>query len=446
MKFTTQIAACSLLATASLSAQDEGDIAPTIEAEDVQPENSKVIPALTPEQVTAMAALDAAPVFDGHNDAPIQIRLRFDNQISDFDFVDTTGTGATHPQGRVMHTDLTRLRAGKVGAQYWSVWVPTTITEPEAVVMTMEQIDVTKRLIDRYPDDLQLALTADDVENSVREGKIASIIGMEGGHSIGSSLGVLRQMYDLGARYMTITHSKNVPWADSATDNPEHGGLTDFGRDVIREMNRIGMQVDLSHVSAKTMHDVLDVAQAPVIFSHSGAQAINGHARNVPDSVLERLAENGGVVMVVGLPGYLNEDLRLWFASRQAEIKRLETLWQGRPEIAAVALDEWDAANPDPRASVSDMADHVDHIRKVAGVEHIGIGGDYDGMPSGPQGMEDVTGYPALFIELAKRGYSQTELELIAYHNALRALREAEQFSASQRGVEPIETLIPSEE
>ncbi len=431
MKIARLLAATALMIAAPLTAQEE---------EDAQEA------AISPEAAIAMAALDAAPVFDGHNDAPIQLRLRFDNQINDFDFVDTTGTGATHPSGRVMHTDLNRLRAGKVGAQYWSVWVPTTISEPEAVVMTMEQIDVTKRLIDRYPDDLQLALTADDVENAVRDGKIASVIGMEGGHSIGSSLGVLRQMYDLGARYMTITHSKNVPWADSATDDPEHGGLTAFGRDLIREMNRIGMQVDLSHVSEKVMHDTLDVAKAPVIFSHSGARAINGHARNVPDSVLERLPDNGGVVMVVGLPGYLNEDLRLWFASRQAEIKRLETLWQGQNEIAAAALDEWDAANPDPRASVSDMADHVDHIRKVAGVAHIGIGGDYDGMPSGPQGMEDVTGYPALFIELAKRGYSQAELEMIAFHNPLRALREAEAYAASQRGAQPIETLIPRDE
>ena len=391
---------------------------------------------------TAKAALEAAPVFDGHNDVPIQLRSRFNNQINDFNFVDTTDTGPTHADGRVMHTDLARLMAGYVGAQYWSVYVPASLDEPEAVVMTLEQIDVTKRLIARYPQALQLALTADDVENAVRDGKIASLLGMEGGHSIGSSLGVLRQMYDLGARYMTLTHSKNTPWADSATDAPQHSGLTDFGKDMIREMNRIGMQVDLSHVSEKVMHDVLDIAGAPVIFSHSGARGINGHARNVPDSVLARLPENGGVVMVVGFPGFLSEDQRQWFSARQAEKARLEALWQGQPDTVAKALAEWDEANETPAATISDMADHIDHIRSIAGVEAIGIGGDYDGMPTGPEGMEDVTGYPALFAELAMRGYSQAELELISYHNALRALREAERYAASQRAAPPIETLI----
>ncbi|MEO9461260.1 MAG: dipeptidase [Marinomonas sp.] len=400
---------------------------------------------LTAEEATAMAALKAAPVFDGHNDVPFQLRGRFDNKINALDFHDTTGTAGTHPAGRVMHTDLARLKSGMVGAQYWSVYVPASLDEPEAVVMTMEQIDVTKRLIARYPDELQLALTADEVERAVRGGKIASMLGMEGGHSIGSSLGVLRQMYDLGARYMTLTHSKNTPWADSATDAPEHNGLTDFGRAMIREMNRIGMQVDLSHVSEKTMMDVLDTAKAPVIFSHSGARAINGHARNVPDSVLARLPENGGVVMVVGLPGFLSENMRQWYSQRQAEKARLEALYQGQPDLVTAGLETWDSANPDPTATISDMADHIDHIRKIAGVEYIGIGGDYDGMPTGPEGMEDVTGYPALFTELAKRGYSQAELEMIAFHNALRALREAEQYASSQRGSAPIEMLINAE-
>lgn len=390
----------------------------------------------------AAAALEAAPVFDGHNDVPIQLRGRFDNQINEFDFHDTSATADTHADGRVMHTDLLRLRAGKVGAQYWSVYVPASLDEPEAVVMTLEQIDVTGRLIARYPDDLQLALTADDVENAIAAGRIASLMGVEGGHSIGSSLAVLRQMYDLGARYMTLTHSKNTPWADAATDAPEHDGLTDFGRDLIREMNRMGMQVDLSHVSEKTMHDVLDVASAPVIFSHSGARAVNGHARNVPDSVLARLPENGGVVMVVGLPGFLSEDQRQWYAAREAEKKRLETLWQGQPSQVAAALDAWDEANEAPVATISDMADHIDHIREIAGVAHIGIGGDYDGMPSGPEGMEDVAGYPALFVELARRGYSQAELEMISMRNAIRVLREVERVAADKHGELPIETLI----
>ena len=412
-------------------------------AQEQAPAEDAVAPAeQDPAMQLALAALDAAPVFDGHNDVPIQLRSRFANQINDLDFHDTLSTADSHPAGRAMHTDLTRLKQGRVGAQYWSVYVPASLDEPEAVLATIEQIDVTKRLIALNSDDLQLALTADDVENAVAGGRIASLVGMEGGHSIGSSLSVLRQMYDLGARYMTLTHSKNTPWADSATDAPEHGGLTDFGKDLIREMNRLGMQVDLSHVSEATMMDVLDVAIAPVIFSHSGARSVNGHARNVPDSVLARLPANGGVVMVVGLPGFLSEDQRNWYAARQAKVAELESLWQGQPDAVRQALTEWDEANPTPMATISDMADHIDHIRDVAGIANIGIGGDYDGMPTGPVGMEDVAGYPALFAELARRGYSQAELEMISYHNALRALRQAEQIAARQRGELPIETLI----
>ena len=393
----------------------------------------------------AEAALAAAPVFDGHNDVPIQLRARFDNQINNFDFADTTGTGATHPQGRVMHTDLARLIEGRVGAQYWSVYVPASLPEPEAVQATIEQIDVMKRLIARYPDELAYAETADDIENAMAEGRIASLLGMEGGHSIGSSLAVLRQMYDLGARYMTLTHSANTPWADSATDDPEHGGLSDFGKDVVREMNRIGMLVDLSHVSEDAMHDALDVARAPVIFSHSGARAVNGHARNVPDSVLERLPENGGIVMVVGLPGFLNDDQRQWFAERSAEVARQESLYRGQPDVVARAMAEWDAANEMPPTMISHMADHIDHIRALIGVEYIGIGGDFDGMPTGPIGFEDVSGYPQLFAELSRRGYSQVEMELISNRNAMRVLREAERYAARARGQAPIERLIPEE-
>ncbi|MDJ0643390.1 MAG: dipeptidase [Erythrobacter sp.] len=406
-------------------------------AEDVAPEI-----APDPAVETANAALEAAPVFDGHNDVPIQLRARFDNQINDFDFADTTDTGSTHPEGRAMHSDLARLAAGKVGAQYWSVYVPVSLTEPEAVQMTMEQIDVMKRLIDRYPDSLRYVETADQTERAMADGLIASLLGMEGGHSIGSSLAVLRQMYALGARYMTITHSRNTPWADSATDDPEHGGLSEFGRDVIREMNRIGMLVDLSHVSEDAMMDALDVAKAPVIFSHSGARAVNGHARNVPDSVLKRLPYNGGIVMVVALPGFLNDERRQWYAARQAEEAKLKSLFQGQPTVVKTAMDEWDAANPEPQTMVSHMADHIDHIREIAGVESIGIGADFDGMPTGPVGFEDSSGYPALFEELARRGYSQVELELIASRNALRVLRQAERYAASVSDQPPIETLF----
>ncbi|MEO0689615.1 MAG: dipeptidase [Pseudomonadota bacterium] len=399
-------------------------------------------PAPDPALEAALAALEVAPVFDGHNDTPLQLRIRLENQINRFDFNDTLVSAKSDPFGRAMHTDLKRLREGHVGAQYWSVYVPASLPEPEAVKMTMEQIDVTKRLIARYPEQMAFAETADDVESAIAEGKIAGLLGMEGGHSIGSDLGVLRQMYTLGARYMTLTHSRNTPWADSATDTPEHGGLSEFGKDVVREMNRIGMLVDLSHVSEETMIDALAVARAPVIFSHSGSKAVTGHARNVPDSVLQLLPSNGGVVMVVALPGFLNEERRQWHSRREAENARLEALNQGRPDTVESAMAEWDEANPEPATLVTDMADHIDHIREVAGVEAIGIGADFDGMPSGPVGFEDVSGYPALFAELVRRGYSQAELEMIASRNALRVLRDVEDYAAAQRGSPPIETRI----
>ena len=391
---------------------------------------------------TANAALDAAPIFDGHNDVPNQLRDRVKNQINAFDFEDTSTTGPTNPDGRAMQTDLARLKQGKVGAQFWSVYVPANPDEPEAVVEVIEQIDVTRRLIARFPGSLRFATTADEVERAMAEGKVASLMGMEGGHSIGSSLGVLRQLHALGARYMTLTHNNNTPWADAATDTPKHDGLTDFGKDVVREMNRIGMLVDLSHVSEATMIDALDVARAPVIFSHSGARGVTGHPRNVPDSVLARLPQNGGVVMVVALPRFINEDLRQWGAKRAGEEARLKGLWQGQPAKVADGLAAWDKANPEPKATIKDMADHIDHIRKIAGVEHIGIGGDFDGMPSGPVGFEDVCGYPLLFAELARRGYSQAELEMIASRNILRVMRAAEAYTASAANQPPIETLI----
>jgi membrane dipeptidase len=395
-----------------------------------------------PATATANAALEAAPVFDGHNDVPNQLRDRIANQINGFDFEDTLDTGGSNPDGRAMQTDLARLKQGKVGAQFWSVYVPSNPDEPEAVQEVIEQIDVTKRLIARYPQGLRYVETADQVERAMADGKVASLLGMEGGHSMGSSLAVLRQLYALGARYMTLTHNSNTPWADAATDTPKFDGLSPFGMDVVREMNRLGMLVDLSHVSEATMLDTLDVAKAPVIFSHSGARAINGHPRNVPDSVLSRLAENGGIVMVVALPGFLNEDRRQWFAKRTAEEARLKALWQGQAATVGAMMAAWDAANPEPATGIKHMADHIDHIRKIAGVESIGIGGDFDGMPSGPVGFEDVRGYPLLFAELARRGYSQVELELIASRNALRVMRAAEAYAASVADMAPIETLI----
>jgi len=436
------------LVAAPLAAQDT-DPAPTEEnvaeapAEPAQP---PAPPPPSPERLEALAALDAAPVFDGHNDMPLQLRIRVDNKINTFDFTDTTGLEDAHPRGYPMHSDLTRLKEGRVGAQIWAIYVPATLPEPEAVRMTMEQIDVTKRLIARYPDEMAYAETADQIEIAMREGKLASILAVEGGHSIGSSLAVLRQFYALGVRYLTLTHVLDTPWADSATDDPEHGGLSDFGKDVVREMNRMGMVVDLSHVSEDAMRDALAISRAPVIFSHSGAKAVNGHARNVPDDVLLRLRDNGGVIMLVGLPGYLNEDRRQWHSQHAAETARLAALNQGRPDLVDAGMAEWIEINPEPPTMISHMADHIDHIKALIGVEHIGIGGDFDGMPAGPVGFEDVSGYPALFEELVRRGYSQVELELIANRNALRVLREAERYAASQRGRPAIETLFKEPE
>ena len=394
--------------------------------------------ARTPEE-TAAAALKAAPVWDGHNDVAEQLRTRRRDVIADFNFNDTThepdGKGGT----KTMHTDLPRLAKGHVGAQFWSVYVSANLPEPEAVVATMEQIDVIKRLIARYPDRLQLALTSADVERAMKAGKIASLLGMEGGHSIDGSLGVLRQMYALGARYMTLAHFKNNAWADSATDDPQHDGLTDFGKEVVREMQRIGMLVDLAHVSEATMMDALDVAGAPVIVSHSGARAVDGHSRNVPDAVLERIKANGGIVMVVAFPSYVSEPLRLWSADDAAEQARQKALFPGQPDKAKAAVAAWEAEHPAPKATLQQVADHIDHIRAVAGIDHIGLGGDYDGMETGPVGMEDVSGYPALFVELARRGYSQEDLEKIASGNMMRVLKAAEAYAAAHRNDPPIE-------
>ncbi len=397
--------------------------------------------AQSPDEV-AQAALAEAPVWDGHNDVPGELRDRYHNVIATFDFTDTRVNAEGHPADRAMHTDIQRLRQGRVGAQFWSVYVSADLPEPLAVQTTLEQIDVAKRLVARYPEDLAYALNADQVEAAMASGKIASLIGMEGGHSIGSSLAVLRQMYDLGARYMTLTHSKNTPWADSATDAPVHGGLTDFGKLVVQEMNRLGMLVDLSHVSEKTMHDALDVAKAPVIFSHSGARGVNQHPRNVPDSVLRRLPQNGGVVMVVAYPAFVKEDVRQYFADRAAEAARLADLWLGAPDAVTGGLDAWDASHPLPQAAVSDMADHIDRIRALAGIDHIAIGGDFDGIPITLSDMPDVSAYPALFSELARRGYSKFDLEKIASRNMMRVMRAAEAVAANEANAPPIETAV----
>lgn len=392
-----------------------------------------------PAQV-AEAALRAAPVFDGHNDVPEALRERYRNVIAGFDFADSSKAPSADGGPVGMHTDLPRLRMGRVGAQFWSVYVSASLPEPQAVVAVLEQIDVMKRLMARHSRQLAFVTTAGGAEAAMKRGQIASLLGMEGGNSIGESLAVLRQTYDLGARYLTLTHNKTLSWADAASDAPKHGGLTEFGRQVVREMNRLGMLVDLSHVSEATMMDALDEARAPVIFSHSGARAIAGHVRDVPDSVLARLPANGGVVMTVAYPAFLSEDYRQWTASRAAEEARLKSLNPGDPGAVDTGLAAWAAANARPKATVAQWADHIDHIRKVAGLDHVALGGDYDGMEIGPDGAEDVTGYPVLFTELARRGWSQAELEKLASRNVMRVLKQAEAVSASMKGVPPIET------
>lgn len=393
----------------------------------------------SPEQ-TAAAALKAAPVWDGHNDVPEQLRERRKDVIADFDFRDTTGTADPAKGWTAMHTDLARLRRGRVGAQFWSVYVSADLPEPQAVQATLEQIDVLKRLIARYPAEMQLATSSAEVERAMKAGKVASLIGMEGGHSIGGSLAVLRQMYALGARYMTLTHFRNLAWADAATDAPVHGGLTDFGHDVVREMQRIGMLVDLSHVSADTMRDALEAAKAPVIFSHSGARSINSHPRNVPDDVLASLKANDGIVMVDFAPDYVSEDVRAWSAAKAAEIARLAALDIGDPDAAKKGAANWLAAHPSPRATLAQAADHIDRVVKIAGIDHVGLGGDFDGVGSLPTGLEDVSTYPALFTELARRGYARIDLEKIASRNMLRVMKAAEAYAASHRGDPPIES------
>lgn len=397
--------------------------------------------AQTPEQV-AEAALKAAPVFDGHNDVPEQLRDRRGNVLGDFDFTDTLGTAEPAKNVPAMMTDIKRLRAGHVGMQFWSVYVSASLPEPQAVQATLEQIDVMKRVIARHPGDLQLCTDTACIEAAQKKGKIASLLGMEGGHSIGGSLAVLRQMHALGARYMTLTHFKNLAWAESATDTPMPQGLTPLGKDVVREMQRLGVLVDLAHVSEKTMLDALSVAGAPVIVSHSNARAVNHHPRNVPDTALDAIKANGGIVMVNFYPGYVVEQTRQWNAARAAEEARQKALGIGNPDGAKAALAAWEKANPQPQGSLKDVADHIDYIRNRIGIDHIGLGGDMDGIENAVAGIEDVSKYPALFVELARRGYSQADLEKIASRNMIRVMKSAESYAAAHAKDPPIENKV----
>lgn len=391
------------------------------------------IPLLLFVAVAASAQIDPrvdrilkeVPLIDGHNDLPWEYRDRVKNHLAELDIRQDQSKLA-----KPLHTDIARLHQGRLGAQFWSVYVPVELKGADAVVATMEQIDVVQRLAAIYPDTFALAYTADDITRIHKSGKIASLIGMEGGHSIANSLGALRQFYALGARYMTITHTASTPWADSESGAPVHNGLTPFGRTVIAEMNRLGMLVDLSHVSPKTMHDVLDVTAAPVIFTHSSARALVDHPRNVPDDVLRRLKENDGVVMVTFVTSFVSDKVRLYNANRAAEEARLKDLGRSDPQKVKEGLAAWDAANPVPRATIADVADHIEHVMQVAGVDHAGIGSDFDGITSTPVGLESVADYPKLFEELLRRGHSDDELKKLAGLNVLRVMKKAEAVAA----------------
>ncbi len=385
----------------------------------------------------AIEILESVPLFDGHNDVPWQYRNRVGYKFSELDFYDTTHLTPT------MHTDINRLREGRVGAQWWSVYVSAQIPEDEAVKRTLEQIDFVHRLTEKYPDHFEMALTADDVERIFADGKIASLMGMEGGHSIANSMAVLRMMYELGVRYMTITHNRTLDWADAAGDDPQHDGLTEFGEEIIREMNRLGMLVDLSHTTPATMKDAIRVSEAPVMFSHSNARTLAGHPRNVPDDVLHLTKENNGIVMVTFVETFTSEERRQHFAERAAYQRKKQYLHPGEPDSVSAHMERWDAENEAPKSTLEQVADHIDHIRYQIGVEHIGIGGDYDGIPSLPLGLEDVSTYPDLFAELLKRGYTEDELKKIAGLNMLRVFRDAEEVSKRLRAEhEPSEVLI----
>ena len=343
--------------------------------------------------------LSATPLFDGHNDLAWAIREQGGepHSVRAYDLRGTTSG----------HTDIARLRTGMVGAQFWSVYVDMASVEVGAARVQLEQIDIARQFIRSYPDVFEQAYSTSDVDRIFRSGRIGSVLGMEGGHVLENSLGALRAFYDLGARYLTLTHGGNTDWADSATDDPEHGGLTEFGKEVVREMNRLGMLVDLSHTSTETMNDVLDVTEAPVIFSHSGAQGVTDHRRNVPDQVLRRLPENGGVVMVVFYPWHVSEALRTY-----------------------------DGPDDPPWATLFDVADHIEYVREVAGIDHVGLGADYDGMEPDPppEGLEDVSKYPALLVELSRRGWSEDDLAKLAGGNILRAWGAAEDAAVRIQG------------
>ncbi len=374
-----------------------------------------------PALARARRLLASTPLIDGHNDLVWEIRTSptAPRDVAAYDLRSTTPG----------HTDLARLRSGQVGAQFWSIYVPGEVRDSGYARIQLEEFDLARRVIARYPDRLALALSADDIEREFKRGRVASLLGMEGGHVLENSLGTLRVYYDLGARYLTLTHNVTLDWADAALDSARHGGLTEFGREVVREMNRLGMLVDLSHVSPGTMSDALDVTEAPVIFSHSSARALTEHARNVPDSILTRLKSNGGVVMVTFVGAFVSQAVADWEARYNHEL----ALAQAASADTTSHMREWEQANPRPEATLAQVADHLDHVRQVAGPDHVGLGSDFDGFDHPPVGLEDVSRFPYLFAELIRRGWSDDDLRKLAGRNLLRVLRQAEETAARLR-------------
>ncbi|HEY3134098.1 MAG TPA: dipeptidase [Gemmatimonadaceae bacterium] len=374
--------------------------------------------ASDPYLARAERILSQTPLIDGHNDLPWRIR---EDSIARGN-VDAYDLRKRTPG----QTDLDRLKAGMVGAQFWSVYTPGEWRDSGYARVQLEQIEIARQMIAKYPNRLALALSAGDIRREFKQGKIASLLGLEGGHAIENSIGALRAYYDLGVRYMTLTHNVTLDWADAALDSAKHNGLTPFGDSVVREMNRLGMLVDLSHVSAATMSDALNTTRAPVIFSHSGARALVDVPRNVPDSILKRVATNGGIVMVPFVVGFVSPEVMRYDESTRPIITDLQAKYGKDTAAITREIKAWRAAHPEPHATLSQVADQIDYIRKVAGVDHVGIGGDFDGITEVVQGLEDVSKYPALFAELARRGWSDADLKKLAGENLLRVFAQAE--------------------
>ena len=393
----------------------------------LMPTNASAQPIDAKVQARIDRILKATPLIDGHNDIAEQLAENYKRTVAGI----ASGTDQWKP--KPLMTDMGRLHQGRVGGQFWSVYIDGTITGDAAIRETLLQIDIVRRMIEAYPKDLELAATADDVVRIHKAGRVASMIGVEGGRQMGGSLAALRQYYNLGTRYMTLTHNQTTEWADSATDDPKYGGLSPFGVEVVHEMNRIGMLVDLSHVSADTMKDAIAASRAPVIFSHSSARAIGGHPRDVPDDVLQLLPANGGVVMVNFVPSFLSKDVWDWSAARDAEEARLKAIHRASTAEVKAGVKAWEASHPSPVVTAANVADHIEHIAKVAGYDHVGIGGDMDGIDATPADLKGVQDYPNLFAELIRRGWSDENLAKLAGGNVLRVLRRAETVAASMK-------------